>query len=168
MNGCQELWWRQARSDYAALLLLRRHGAAPCHQLHYLQMVTEKLGRAYFWRSGVPPPTSHAGFVQFMRFLGSVRVAERRQIAVVFGFGRFEDFQGWIRAVLPLAYALERLAPQLAQDGPNPEYPWPRSSPQYAPVTFEFDVWAHLTRSGRGRQLLQIIDVAVAKFPSYA
>ena len=90
----------------------------------------------------------------------------RQQIAVVFGFARFETFRAGFEQFCRLAYALERLAPQLAQDGPNPEYPWPRAAPEYAPVTFEFDVWASLTRSGRGRQLLQIIDVAVEQVPS--
>ena len=167
MNNYQKLWWEQARSDLAVLVLLRRHGAAPCHQLHYLQMAAEKLGKAYFWRSGVPPPRSHAGFVQFMRFLGSVRQSERRRVAELFAFGRFEDLQSWIRTVLPLAYALERLAPALAQDGPNPEYPWPPTAPEFAPVTFEFDVWTQLTATGGGRQLMQILEVAVDKFPVY-
>ena len=149
------------------LVLLRRQGVAPCHQLHYLQMVTEKLGKAYFWRTGTPPATNHAYFVKFMRRLGSARASERRQIADVFGFGRFEDFQNWSRAVLNLAYDLERLAPALAQDSPNPEYPWPRTAPQHVPATFEFHLWTQLTDTGRGRQLMRIIDVAVDKFPVY-
>ncbi len=45
MNPYQELWWRQAKSDLSVLVSLRGSGAAPCHQLHYLQMVTEKLYR---------------------------------------------------------------------------------------------------------------------------
>ena len=167
MNSYQERWWRQARSDHAALVLLRRHGAAPCHQLHYLQLVTEKLGKAYFWRSGTPPPRSHAGFVQFMRFLGGVRQSERQQIADAFAFARFEDLQNWIRGVLPLAYALERLAPALAQDGPNPEYPWPADAPQHVPATYNFDVWNRLTDTGAGRQLMHVIRLAVERFPVY-
>ena len=168
MNDYQELWWRQARSDHTVLVLLRRHDAAPCHQLHYLQMVTEKLGKAYFWRSGNPPPRSHAGFVQCLRFLGGVRQSERQQIADAFAFRRFEDFQNWIRAVLPLGYALERLAPALAQDGSNPEYPWPQNAPEYVPATFEFDIWRELTGTGRGRQFMQVIEFAVNKFPVYS
>ena len=105
--------------------------------------------------------------MQFLRFLGGVRASERGQIAEIFSFRRFEDFQNWVRAVLPLAYALERLAPALAQDGPNPEYPWPQTAPRFAPATFEFEVWSQLTNTGRGRQLIQIIDVAVEKFPVY-
>ena len=45
MNQYQELWWTQARSDHKVLLLLRRTSADSCHQLHYLQMVTEKLAK---------------------------------------------------------------------------------------------------------------------------
>lgn len=168
MNRYQELWWRQARSDHDVLCLLRRQGAAACHQLHYLQMVTEKLGKAYFWRSGVQPPLSHAGFVTFMRALGGVPATERAKVAIALNFGRFKDFQEWARSVLPLAYAVERVAPTLAHDGPNPEYPWPRVAPQYSPVTFTFEVWTQLTSTGRGRRLIQVIDLAVEQFPQFA
>ena len=165
MNACQDLWWQQARADHAVLLLLRRQSAAPCHQLHYLQMVTEKLSKAYFWRSGTPPSKSHAGFVQFLRGLGGCRSSEREKITGVFGFGRFGDFQSWTKAIMPLAYDLQKLAPALAQDnGPNPEYPWPRTEPLFVPVTFKFEVWEELTKSGRGRQLLQVVDLAVDRF----
>jgi hypothetical protein len=167
MNRYQELWWKQAQSDRAILTLLRRRGAAPCHQLHYLQMVTEKLGRAYFWRSGSAPPASHAGFVQFMRFVGGVRTSDRQRIADAFCFARFEDLQNWLRVALPLACSLERLAPALAQDGPNPKYPWPRTAPAFTPATFEFDIWAQLTETGCGRRLMQVIDAAVENFPDY-
>lgn len=167
MNEYQELWWQQAKSDYAVLLLLRRQGVPSCHQLHYLQMATEKLGKAYFWRSGAEPPRSHAGFVQFMRSFGNVRATQRQQIADLFAFGRFDDFQNWIRAILPLAYALERLAPALANDGPNTEYPWPHNAPAHIPAAFSFDVWTQLTGTGRGRQLMQMIQVAIEQFPVY-
>jgi hypothetical protein len=131
-------------------------------------MVTEKLSKAYFWRTGTPPPKSHAGFVQFWRFLGGVGALERQRVADVFKFGRFEDFQKWIRFTLPLAYELERLAPALAQDNsPNPEYPWPRIAPQFAPANYDFEIWKQLTATGHGRQLLQAIDLAVKNFPAY-
>ena len=167
MNRYQQCWWEQARSDHAILVLLRRHGVAPCHQLHYLQMVTEKLSKAYFWRSGTPPKKSHAGFGLFMRLLLQVSKSKRMKIAGIFGFGRFEDFQNWTRTTLTLAYDLERLAPALANDGPNPEYPWPQNAPQTIPATFDFDVWRQLTDTGRGRQLVQVIKTAVEQFPVY-
>jgi len=169
MNDCQKLWWEQTKSDHAVLLILRRTGVAACHQLHYLQMVTEKLGKAYFWRSGQPSPKVHTVFVKFLRALGQTRSPDRQRIADIFQFRRFTGFQTWIHSILPLAYELQSLAPALAQDnGPNPEYPWPHLAPRHAPVTFEFDVWTQLSETGQGRQLLHVIDTAVREFPRYA
>lgn len=168
MNKIQELWWKQAQSDHDAFDLLRGEGIAQCHSLHYLQMVTEKLAKAYFWRSGSPPPCNHLGFIQFLRLLGSIRrKTERERIANLFSFNRFSDFQNWIRRILPIAYELEHLAPSLANDGPNPEYPWPHSDPQYAPVEYNFPVWNSLS-SGEGRDLMRVITLAVERFPEYA
>ena len=167
MNSYQELWWQQATSDHDAFALLRGQGIAQCHSLHYLQMATEKLAKAYFWRSGNPPPKSHTGLRQFLKFLGHIGQRDRDRIANLFSFNRFTDFQNWIRAVQPIAYDLEHLAPDLANDGPNPEYPWPHAEPQNAPVNFNFPVWASLT-SGQGRDLMRVIHIAVNRFPEYA
>jgi hypothetical protein len=68
MNRIQDLWWQQARSDHQLFTSLRGTGCAQCHLLHYLQMATEKIAKAYFWRSGSAPPKSHAGFAQLMHF----------------------------------------------------------------------------------------------------
>jgi hypothetical protein len=166
MNSYQRLWWEQARSDHSVLILLRREGASPCHQLHSLQMVTEKLGKAYFWRSGRAPRKSHASFVRFLQALNDRRGRERTRIAKYLGFGRSQGLENWIRTIAPLAYDLERLAPTLAGDnGPNAEYPWPWVAPVNAPVSYQFEVWIHLTDTGRGRQLLKVIDAAVLNFP---
>ena len=168
MNEPQELWWRQVRSDHAVLLTFRKLGTEPCHQLHYLQMVTEKLAKAYFWRSGNPPRKSHAVFVQFLRRLGSCPSSERKKNTKVFGFVQFRAFQAHINAIIPLANALQGLAPALAQDnGPNPEYPWPQNAPQHVPASFEFDVWKQLVDTARGRRFLRMIDDAVNRFPVY-
>jgi hypothetical protein len=169
MNNFQKLWWQQVQSDHIVLVLLRKQGANPCHQLHYLQMVTEKLGKAHFWREGKPPGMSHSIFVEFLRDFSRIRDSKGRQkIADIFGFQHFDNLKNWIRAVMPLAYELQRMAPALAQNGPNPEYPWPHSVPQHAPATFDFDIWRKLTGTGHGHRLIQIIDVAVTKFPLYS
>ncbi len=168
MNPYQEHWSAQARSDLSVLLLLRRNGVDPCHQLHYLQMVTEKLAKGYFWRSGDPPPKNHAAFVQFMRSLGGVPPTRQAQLATIFEFKAFNTMQDWMCAVLPLVYDLERLAPALARDGPNPEYPWPHHAPVDRPAGFPFPLWARLTHSSNGRQLLRVIELAVNRFASYA
>ena len=169
MNEFQKLWWEQARSDHEILSLLRENGAGPCHQLHYLQMVTEKLAKAYFWGAKSPPKNkSHAGFGQFMRALASFQGSKLDQLAMSLGFKSVKAFETWIRDVHPLVYALERLAPALAQDGPNPEYPWPHDSPADNPVRHQFEVWVQLTETWQGRRLIKAIGPAVERFPSYA
>jgi hypothetical protein len=167
MNPYQSLWWEQSRSDHKVLLLLRKNNADPCHQLHYLQMVTEKLAKAYLWRSGKPPPKKHAGFAQFMKSLGDIHPSNRARLATVLGFKNFKSLRTWIRSALPLVYELERLAPATAQNGPNPEYPWPQDAPTECPARHQFALWGLLANTGHGRQLVQVIQTLVDKFPSY-
>ena len=135
MNEFQNLWWQQAKSDYDIFELLKSQDKAQCHQLHYLQMVTEKLAKGYFWRSGTPPPQRHVAFIKFLRALGGVQQSQRSQVIKALNFTNFEGLQDWIRRIDPLAYSLEHLAPALSNDGPNPEYPWPHHSPTNTPVT---------------------------------
>lgn len=167
MNSFQQVWWEQAKSDHDTFVVIRGLGVAQCHSLHYLQMATEKIAKAYFWRSGSPPPRSHAGFAQFLRFLGQTRSSEKQRVARLFTFNRFTDFQKWIRAVLPMAYDLEHLAPALADNGPNPEYPWPHKLPRFSPANHDFPIWP-LLLSGQGRDLMRVLDIAVNQFPEYA
>ena len=104
MNGYQQVWWEQTCADHAILNLLRKKGAVPCHQLHYLQMVTEKLGKAYFWRTGHPPRTTHASFVRFLQALDNRPARDADRIAGLLGFGRSQDLETWIPTITPLAY----------------------------------------------------------------
>lgn len=169
MNAAQAVWIEQVRSDHAVLQQLRRMGARPCHQLHYLQMVTEKLGKAYFWRAGTSPRKSHASFVKFLGALNDRPEVDRRRIARLFEFRRAQDFENWILNAAPIAYQLERLAPALAGDeGPNAEYPWPRRAPVQCPANYDFVVWKLLSETGRGRHLLKVIDTAVNEFAKFA
>jgi hypothetical protein len=168
MNDFQRVWWEQARSDLSVFTLLRQAAAHPCHHLHYIQMLTEKLGKAYFWRSKKPPRKSHAFFVRFLQALLSRRSVDNERIANLLGFSRAADFENWIPTIAPLAHEVERLAPDLAGDGPNPEYPWPSKIPTEFPAGYTFSVWEQLTETGRGRQLLKVIEAAVREFPKYA
>lgn len=43
----------------------------PCHCLHYLQMLTEKLGKAYFYGKVTPPAKAHTGFRKLVRNLST-------------------------------------------------------------------------------------------------
>lgn len=170
MNDAQRLWWEQARSDHAVFALLRREGAQPCHLLHYLQMATEKLCKAYLWRSGTTPPRSHLGLMPFLQALlsrGHSR-KELRRIAAVFGFARPAQMDAWVRQVSALAHEVQNLAPDLANDGPNPEYPWPHDNPTQCPASYEFEVWHQLRDSAQGRQLLKFVERAIQTFEQYA
>ncbi len=175
VNAYQKIWWDQVLSDHSVLVLLRREDAHPCHQLHYLQMVTEKLGKAYFWKDRAPGK-GHASFKQFLQALNNRQgsknrpaLEERLRIARLFGFRSPDAFESSIKSSIPLAREIEQLAPALAgDDGPNPEYPWPRMQPVHAPASFEFPIWDRLNGSGKGHQLLKMIDRAVLKFPEYA
>ncbi len=168
MNSYQRLWFEQTKSDHSVMILLRRQGAARCHQLHYLQMVTEKLGKAYFWRTGSPPPKRHASFVRFLQTIDDRKQSERDRIAAMLKFPNAVSLRAWIKQVSGLAHALEHLAPALCNDGPNPEYPWPQKSPVHAPAAFNFPIWDDLENTSRGRMLLNVIDALVVQFPNYA
>jgi hypothetical protein len=167
MNDAQELWWRQAQSDHTLFVHLRRAGVHECHVLHYLQMATEKLSKAYLWRSGHAPPKVHAGFVRFLRALLDRR-AELDRIATVLGFGRREDLDNWVRNVQALAYSLQNIAPAEAGNGPNPEYPWPHEAPAHCPIGHTFDLWNRLTNTGQGRKLIEVIERAMIRFNEYS
>lgn len=168
MNESQKCWWEQAKSDLDVLLLLRKQGINACHQLHYFQMITEKLSKAYFWRFGKPPEKSHKGFSKFMRvLLKSNKKRDRDKLARIFGFKKFEEFQSWTANVMPAINSIEKLAPALAGEGPNAEYPWPYDRPSEVPASHQFDVWIVL-QNAQGRKLWFVIERAVKNFDEFA
>ena len=73
--------------------------------------------------------------------------------------GQNANWRNLLRKSIPLASVIERLAPALAGDGPNAEYPWPRfpNNPIDAPVEFPFPLWAELTETAHGRQFLKLL-----------
>ena len=157
MNEQQRLFFVQAQSDMAVFELLQKHADVhACHSLHYLQMATELLGKAYAWKHGRPEkPHTHRAFV---RFLKDLRTNRRAQAQLGFD-GRNENWLHLIRKSTPLAERIEDLAPAL-QDGPNPEYPWPsmeNNVPTMAPVEHTFAIWVELQETAAGRQFLYLI-----------
>lgn len=168
MNDAQRIWWRQAQSDHAIFAQLRRAGAHECHLLHYLQMSTEKLSKAYLWRSGHTPPKSHTGFVRFLKALLDRPAKELAWIAKAFGFARPADLDHWVASVQMLAYSLQNIAPAEAGNGPNPEYPWPHEAPAHCPAEHTFELWKELRYTGQGRKLMEFISHATSRFDQYA
>ncbi|MEO6812140.1 MAG: hypothetical protein ABI353_23775 [Isosphaeraceae bacterium] len=159
MNEQQRLYLVQARSDWSIFLMLKNQPV--CHRLHYLQMSTEKLAKAYFWKNSGAAALGHASFVKFIR-----SIATKRQVVTKLGFMNLESFGEWIKDVSDLAYELERLAPALANDGPNPEYPWPRREPRHAPIEHDFQAWRHFG-TANGQHLRRLIEQALANFDAW-
>lgn len=150
MTEAQRHFLVQARADFVVFRLLRRDAALPaCHALHYLQMATEKLGKAHAWRNG-PQPNTHRAFVGFLRSRTTNREAQ-----TLLGYsGRNANWGHTLRKDATLAQRIEDLAPTLAGDGPNPEYPWPPGEPTHAPAEYEFAVWVELQGTSVGRQFV--------------
>ena len=167
MYDAQRLWWRQAQSDHAIFVQLRQGGAHECHLLHYLQMATEKLSKAYLWRSGHAPPKNHTGCVRFLKALQDRRNKLNR-LAKVLGFQRQKDLVDWLSKVQALAYGLQNIAPAEAGDGPNPEYPWPHEAPTQCPISHTFALWDQLANTAPGRKWMKFVEHAIARFEDYA
>src|SRR5437899_5434722 len=161
MNDHQKLYFDQAKSDFEIFQFLK--GKPACHRLHYLQMCTEKLGKAFFFKKP-PPYPSHAGFVKFLRNLST-----RRNIWRALNFGRREDLELYVRGIHQIAQDVESLAPQLADDGPNPEYPWPRPPKEATttPLHCTFPIWEKLQRTSKGFKFKGFIEKIFTIFPDY-
>src|SRR5262249_2626178 len=128
----------------------------------YLQMATELLAKASAWRSG-PVGKSHKALVSFLRSLSSNTKAQRQ-----LGYeGQNENWTHTIRKITPIAESLQKLAPALANDGPNPEYPWPPDAPTTSPVEHTFPIWEELTETSYGRTLITLVHHLFAAAEEY-
>jgi hypothetical protein len=126
-------------------------------------MCTEKLGKAFFFKRP-PLSTSHAGFVKFLRNLST-----RKNVWKALNFARRDDLESYIRGIHEIARDIEILAPQLAGDGPNPEYQWPRppKAATMAPVGYAFPVWDKLQKTGKGAKFQKFIERIFTIFPEH-
>jgi hypothetical protein len=104
MNEKQRLHIVQARSDWKIYKLLKAESI--CHRLHYFQMCTEKLAKAFFWKNSGAGNLGHAAFVKFVRAMKT-----KSKVARKLGFDNTITFGEWIKDISNLAYELERLAP---------------------------------------------------------
>ncbi len=150
----------QARSDNTVRRQLNLLGVEYCHQLHYVQMTAEKLGKAIMTDDADPDPPefTHASIVR-----GLLMLRTRPDIRRRLGYQRFEHFRAVINSLLPVAGRIERLAPALAGSSrPNPEYPWRAGAalPVTAPAEFNFPD-LHI-RSPQMAKFLRIIDRLLA------
>jgi len=155
----------QARSDWKTYNIIEEYSDAACHGLHYLQMTTEKLGKAALLRSGSSKLDSvqqnHRGFTSLLRMVS-------RSSALQYEFKmNSSQLKQHIQEMLPVAYVVEHLAPALANKGPNAEYPWETPTREViCPASFVFPVVQEL-RSPKGLKLLKLITTLLNKFDSF-
>jgi len=132
METWKTAFLKQARSDMAVFDVMGRYPL--CQQLHYLQMATEKLAKAY-WSSmnGTRrPPATHKKFVVFLQ-----ACCEIPRIRRAYGMSQ-PQFRAMVRSLLPTAHEVENLAPTGDMDKPNPEYPWEENGKVITPVDYPF------------------------------
>jgi hypothetical protein len=111
----------QAMSDYERFQDFRKRPEVPlCHKLHYLQMASEKLAKAFMaYPSGKQPPERHDVLVAFLR------VSKRDpEIKEKFKGKDYQNFCYSVEKALKVADWIEKLVPKTKSRLPNPEYPW--------------------------------------------
>jgi len=156
-----EVFLIQAKSDWQVYEHLEKTPLPHCHALHYLQMATEKLAKSYLLagRSDIKTVrASHHGLTRFLQLVWRNKGLQEEMGMTA------KKLVAHIQQLLPLAYTIESLAPAIAGNGPNPEYPW--EAPQntfHAPAVYEFTISKAL-REPRGRNLIKLIRTALTKF----
>ncbi len=154
-------FWEQAKSDWEAYRAIQSLPLDDCHSLHYLQMATEKLGKAMLLARGVDIAQIRSSHKAFPRFL---QLAARHP-ALAYQFEMSpRQFLEYVKGLLPLASAIEQLSPALAHDGPNAEYPWQESSGTIQiPALYHFPVSIQLEQP-KGRKVLRLIQALLEQF----
>lgn len=163
----------QARSDFLVYKRLAEipHGEVPvCHRLHYLQMATEKLAKAYRSRDTQAALhgeegllRKHVGLVKFMRaLLKSPQVKEQYQ-------GRNGQLAKLSKIAEGIAREVEKLAPAVDEDTApaNTEYPWLDAQRVVAPCDYAFPNLSSIVDGHPdGGRFLKLIKDAIDRFDS--
>ena len=154
----------QAQSDWTVYKLLAADAALPrCHALHYLQMATEKIAKAYRCRdTGANVDEvlcAHVGFAKFMSsFLHSPTIKHE-----------YEDRDAHLQEILKharhLAREIEKLAPAVdrASSPENAEYPWAQGDELVTPCQYDYPSLSLMQGTG-GRAFLKIVAHAISHF----
>lgn len=140
--------------------LLSESAEPACHSLHYLQMATEKLAKAYRLRETESPISDlvshHTGFAKFVRqYLLSARNRELYE-------GKAAQLHSLVKASARLAAEIEKLAPAVDRGSSpeNVEYPWEAAERVIAPCEWSFPALS-LLKAAHGRAFLKTIELAL-------
>jgi len=161
-----EAFAAQGRSDwevYKYLGALTQPSFPACHALHYLQMATEKIAKAYRIRDTKADVDQlarhHTGFEEFVNaFFRTPSIKDE-----------FKGKDGALKTLqanaTKLAKEIEKLAPAIDQAvaPENAEYPWERDGKVYRPCTYGYPSLSVLRESG-GRATMNIVERAFRDF----
>jgi hypothetical protein len=156
-----EVFLAQAQSDWQVYEHLEKTTFPHCHALHYLQMTTEKLAKAYLLAGQTNTKivrSTHHGLSRFFQL-----VSRNKGLQEEMGMTA-KQLSAHVQRLLPLAHDIESLAPAIAGNSPNPEYP--REAPLsvfYAPMNYEFAISKAL-RAPHGLNLIKLIRTILKKF----
>lgn len=149
----------QARSDWEIYQELK-DDHQQCHELHYLQMTTEKLSKAALATSFIPSK-SHQVFIKFLRST-QFNPTIRDKLA-----DNPNQYRSIINEILPIAEKVEQLAPAYDGVASNSEYPWEKTDGSIvSPSVYAFPVWNEL-KSPSGKKLLRLIQQLIYKFDEF-
>lgn len=131
----KEAFLRQAFSDFEVHEKLARLQLPSCHELLYLQMAVEKLGKYYLApNDGAKPVPTHKSIVKGLKHSAS-NPATRQKM----GFSNHAVYREKIQRVCSVAQWLEDLYPTSDDNAPNAKYPWcDASGAVMAPCDVEF------------------------------
>lgn len=175
----EEAFLAQARSDYRvleALLKQPRDVVPECHVLHYLQMATEKLAKAFLAQTGAPVGASHRAFSRL-----AAALANRQDVLRAIGYRDPSKCARFLKRATPVFEQIEALCPSEANrlarsrglswdQGQNVEYPWwqhdaSRGEDWLAPANQTFAAFQTISqRSGDGASMLTLVNWLLARF----
>lgn len=131
-----EAFYRQAKGDWEIYEALGRGRYHACFRLHFLQMASEKLAKAYRFRDPEVKEkallTKHVGLETWICVYFSVRWVDKF---------RSDQQRDSVKAdIRRTAREVERLAPAVDKENTpsNVEYPWDGSGRVVAPVDHSF------------------------------
>jgi hypothetical protein len=161
----QQAFAAQAQSDF---FVYRTLNALPkgkrvdkCHPLHYLQMVCEKLTKAYLCSTGSPAEQLQHSHRYIAKNLSIVARQVFFESSAKPSSARFA-----LKQIKLLAREIELLAPSVDDDARRPEnveYPWMDQSGRIViPADYDFPNLSLLTAPA-GRTLLKLNDRAIKR-----
>jgi hypothetical protein len=129
----------QAWSDYSIFHEMNANRYPICHQLHYLQMATEKLAKGFLSKPSKEAPVKKTHFA-FARFLMLSKQRADLKVPLGYGPGNSKAYSAYVNSVLPLAEKIQKLAPVGGHfDRVNADYPWTHDDGEIkCPAEYDF------------------------------